>query len=200
MQPYKYPDSPHVRRHGPAGYEAYESYREWLRDDFLFRCVYCLHREKWGKRRGAWHIDHWLSQKAYPDEVVEYDNLVYACAGCNLAKGKRGVPDPCSCLLHDAVEVFENGGIEARTPEARRTIRLLGLDSPEDTEFRSQWIGIYRLLKNYDYKQFLASMGFPADLPDLAKKNKLCPENTRPEGIEESCFALRARNELPDYY
>ena len=197
MQPYQYPDSPHVRLHGPAGYTAYESYREWLRDEFHFRCVYCLHREKWGRRRGAWHVDHWLSQKEYPDQGVEYDNLVYACAGCNLAKGKRGVPNPCSCLLHGAVEVFEDGRIKARTPEAQRTVRLLGLDSPEDTEFRSQWIGIYRL-KEYDYEEFLTWMGYPTDLPDLA--NKRCPENARPEGIEESCFALRARNELPDFY
>ena len=199
MQPYNYPDSPHVRLHGPAGYAAYESYREWLRDEFLFRCVYCLHREKWGRRRGAWHIDHWLSQEEHPGQVGEYDNLVYACAGCNITKGKRGVPNPCLCLLHEAVEVFEDGRIEARTPEAQRTIRLLCLDSPEDREFRCQLIGIYRL-KDYDYGQFLTWMGYPANLPDLAKKDKRCPANTRPEGIKESCLALRARNELPDYY
>ena len=109
------------------------------------------------------------------------------------------MPNPCLCLLHDAVEVFEDGRIEARTPDAQRTIRRLGLDSPEDTEFRSQLIGIYRL-KGYDYQQFLTWMGYPADLPDLAEKDKRCPENTRREGIEKSRFALRARNELPDYY
>ncbi len=132
--------------------------------------------------------------------MLEYDNLVYACAGCNLAKGKREVPNPCSCLLHDAVEVSEDGKIEARTPEAQRTILLLDLGSPEHTEFRSQLIGIYGLLKNCDNEQFLAWMGYPANLPDLAEKNKHCPRNTRPEGIEESCFALRTRNALPDYY
>ena len=197
MQPYQYPDSEHVRLHGPAGYTTYESYREWLRDEFLFRCVYCLHREKWGRRRGVWHIDHWLSQKEFPGQVVEYDNLVYACASCNFAKGKRDVPSPCSCLLHEAVEVFEDGRIEGRTPEAQQTIRVLGLDSPEDKEYRSQLIGIYRL-KDYGYEQFLTWMGYPTDLPDLAKKNER--SNTRPEGIEESCLALRTRNELPDYY
>jgi HNH endonuclease len=199
MQPYTYPNSPHVRLHGPAGYAAYKSYRDWLRDEFLFRCAYCLHREKWSPPRGAWHIDHLLSQEEFPDQINEYDNLVYACAGCNLAKGKRDVPDPCSCLLHDAVEVFEDGRIEARTPEARRTIRVLGLDSPEDTEFRCQLIGIYQL-KDDDYEKFLNWMGYPAKLPDLAAKSKRCPANTRPEGIEKSCCALRERNELPDYY
>jgi len=199
MQPYKYPDSPHVRLHGPAGYTVYGSYREWLRDEFLFRCVYCLHREKWSPPRGVWHIDHRLPQETHADQVVEYDNLVYACAACNLAKGKRDVPDPCSCLLHDAVEVYEDGRIEARTSDAQRTIRRLGLDGPEDAEFRSQLIGIYRL-KDYDYERFLTWMGYPTDLPDLAQKDKRCPGNTRPEGIEKSCFALRSRNELPDYY
>ena len=198
MQPYQYPDSPHVRLHGPAGYAAYESYREWLRDEFLFRCVYCLHREKWSPPRGVWHIDHLLSQAEYPGEVLEYGNLVYACTGCNLAKGKRGVPNPCSCLLHDAVEVFEDGQIKARTPDARRTVLVLGLDSRDYTEFRCQWIGIYRLLKNDDYEQFLTWMGYPTNLPDLASKS--CPANTRPGGIEQSCLARRARNELPDFY
>ncbi len=43
--PFRYPDGPHQRRHGPRGYASYESYRPWLRDEFAFRCVYCLTRE-----------------------------------------------------------------------------------------------------------------------------------------------------------
>ena len=39
---FDYPAPQEKRRHGPSGYRNYESYRPWLRDEFDFRCVYCL--------------------------------------------------------------------------------------------------------------------------------------------------------------
>ena len=42
MEPFDYPVASHQRRHGPRGYSQPESYRPWLRDEFSFRCVYCL--------------------------------------------------------------------------------------------------------------------------------------------------------------
>jgi hypothetical protein len=44
---FRYPMSAHERRHGPRGYQDYRSYKPWLRDEFEFRCVYCLCRERW---------------------------------------------------------------------------------------------------------------------------------------------------------
>ena len=38
-RPFVYPTSPHPRRHGPAGYEDYDSFKDWLRDEFGFRCA-----------------------------------------------------------------------------------------------------------------------------------------------------------------
>ncbi|TVS12285.1 MAG: hypothetical protein EA424_22775 [Planctomycetaceae bacterium] len=58
MVPFDYPAESHARRHGPQGYADYESYRPWLRDEFTFRCVYCLQRERWGQVSGTYHIDH----------------------------------------------------------------------------------------------------------------------------------------------
>ena len=46
MPAYRYPNQTHRRKHGPQGYRAAAEYREWLRDEFLFRCVYCLERER----------------------------------------------------------------------------------------------------------------------------------------------------------
>lgn len=48
--PFIYPAVPHVRRHGPMGYADVTSFRPWLRDEFSFRCVYCLLREQWDWR------------------------------------------------------------------------------------------------------------------------------------------------------
>src|SRR6266702_8310460 len=58
--PFIYPSATHVRRHGPAGYADHAGYRPWLRDEFSFRCVYCLLREQWGQMRGGHAIDHFL--------------------------------------------------------------------------------------------------------------------------------------------
>lgn len=44
---FRYPKDLQRRRHGPRGYLRYESYKPWLRDEFRFRCTYCLCRERW---------------------------------------------------------------------------------------------------------------------------------------------------------
>jgi hypothetical protein len=57
--PFVYPAAPHIRKHAPAGYKNYQDYKPWLRDEFEFRCVYCLHREMWSRDRHAvFSVDH----------------------------------------------------------------------------------------------------------------------------------------------
>src|SRR5712671_2113481 len=96
--PFTYPVVPHVRRHGPQGYADYQSYRPWLRDEFSFRCVYCLLREQWGQMRGGHAIDHFLPMAQHPERANDYDNLVYTCAACNALKRDRLVPDATNLL------------------------------------------------------------------------------------------------------
>jgi hypothetical protein len=64
MTAFDYPPGPHVRRHGPRGYADLESFRPWLRDEFDFRCVYCLLREQWGRTRGTFELDYFRSKGA----------------------------------------------------------------------------------------------------------------------------------------
>ena len=96
---FTYPGGPLVRRHGPSGYSDVQSFRPWLRDEFSFRCVYCLVREQWGKRLGEFDLDHFEPVASSPEASLDYDNLVYSCHACNLRKGKRQVPDPTQALL-----------------------------------------------------------------------------------------------------
>jgi hypothetical protein len=57
--PFAYPTTPHMRRHGPLGYENYQNYKPFLRDEFTFRCVYCLERETWyPNREASFSTDH----------------------------------------------------------------------------------------------------------------------------------------------
>jgi hypothetical protein len=198
MTPFTYPRTRHTRRHGPGGYSNYERYRPWLRDEFTFRCVYCLKREQWGIVRGTYDIDHFVPQSRQPDASIDYENLFYACTTCNTAKGSATVPNPGDCLLDGDVEVRENGAIEGRTPDATKLIRVLGLDDPEYREFRMLWIGVVQMARHHAPESLHAALRFPAELPNL--KLLRPPRNTRPEGIERSYRARRDRGELPDVY
>ena len=127
MQSYSYPAAKHARRHGPRGYFAYESYRPWLRDEFSFRCIYCLIREQWGRTLGAFDIDHFLPQVIEPNKKTEYENLVYSCARCNAVKSSQSIPDPLSVLIEGIVQVLPDGFIETTTTSAEELVEKLDL-------------------------------------------------------------------------
>ena len=196
--PFIYPNTRHVRRHGPVGYTVYERYRPWLRDEFTFRCVYCLKREEWGLVRASYNLDHFRPQAHHPRAALDYDNLLYACISCNSAKRDLLVPNPCDCMLYGQVLVHEDGHIEATTPDAKRLIRVLGLDDSEYCEFRQLWIGIATMARESEPALLQRLMRYPNNLPDLSKLRP--PANLRPQGIQESYQARRNRGELPDIY
>jgi len=197
--PFEYPAAHHQRRHGPRGYTDYTGYRPWLRDEFTFRCVYCLQRERWIPPAAALEIDHFLPVALNPELATEYDNLLYCCSTCNTAKRTRLLPDPTVVLLGETVRVDPDGTIHPLTPEAERLVIGLGLDSATYTEFRLLWIGIVAMAGRHAPDLHLRLIGFPADLPDLAA---LRPPggNTRPGGIAASYFRQRERGELPTTY
>ncbi len=197
--PFLYPLDSHVLRHGPQGYSDYSSYRPWLRDEFSYRCIYCLLREQWGRVRGIYAIDHFLAVSRHPAGITDYENLLYACATCNTAKGDRVIPDPLAVLVGSTVRVEEDGTIHTDNPEAARLIELLGLASPQSTEFRMLWIGIVSLATRYEPDLYRRLMSYPDDLPDL---HALQPPggNTRPDGVGQSAQVRRERGELPAVY
>jgi hypothetical protein len=197
--PFTYPAAPHARRHGPRGYADPESYRPWLRDEFAFRCIYCLVREAWGPLKGLYALDHFLPLVARPDLALEHDNLLYGCVSCNLSKGGLEVPDPLSTLLDGQVKVLEDGSLCADEPQPRKLIEILGLNRPRLCEFRELWIRIIRLAARCDPSLWQQLMGYPPDLPDLSG---LQPPggNFRPEGISQSHLARQQRGELPRTY
>ena len=58
-----------------------------LRDEFTFRCVYCLSRETWYPNgSSSFSVDHMEPQISRPDLLTVYTNLVYACNRCNSLK------------------------------------------------------------------------------------------------------------------
>lgn len=199
MTPFTYPAQPLLRRHGPQGYADTIGFRPWLRDDFCFRCVYCLLREQWGRVRGMFEVDHFLPIVSHPGQELTYDNLLYSCASCNTAKGEDLVPDPGQTLLAGDVQVHEDGTIVARTRAARRLIRVLGLDDSESAEFRFMWLGTIALAEEHAPELHRMLLGFPDDLPDLTR---LRPPggNTRPAGVQQSYFTRRQNGTLQETY
>ena len=197
MAAFDYPDSPHQRRHGPHGYDSPMSYRPWLRDEFTFRCVYCLYREQWGRVTGEFDTEHFLPQVNHPELGAVYDNLLYACHTCNLLKGSRELPDPSQVFTSKTVRVNPDGSIEGLTAEARRVINILGLDSESFREWRVIWMRNVALAQEFDPVHFRRLMGFPDDLPSLEQRP---PGNSRPEGVQQSWYARKQRGELPDVY
>ena len=199
MTPFPYPARPQERRHGPRGYADHGSFRPWLRDDFHFRCVYCLLREQWGRARGTFGIDHFLPVALHPERSLVYDNLVNCCLACNDAQGKRVIPDPCQYLVDGAVTVRHDGSLSVRTREARRIVAKLGLDDRETRAFRALWLGIIDMAERYDPPLYRRLMGYPDDLPNRAR---LRPPggNSRPDGVALSCWARRKEGLLPTTY
>jgi hypothetical protein len=196
MTPFDYPVSPHMRRHGPQGYKRPESFRPWLRDEFGFRCVYCLDRETWHVSTGHWVVEHFLPMVQYPQLALSYDNLQYVCISCNLTKNKRIVPDPLITLLRDTVVCDDDTGrIAGRTPAAAKLIEMMQLDSEECRATRRRWFRVLRVLPERDPDLYREVTAWPLTLPDLSLLRP--PEgNSRPAGVHQSHYARRERGEL----
>ncbi|MFO0810855.1 MAG: HNH endonuclease signature motif containing protein [Gemmataceae bacterium] len=195
--PFHYPASPLVRRHAPRGYRSPIGYRPWLRDEFAFRCVYCLVREVWQPR--DLEVEHFTPTVLAPDRATDYANLLYACRACNAAKAAQRIPDPTRALVGGSMTVEPDGTLTATTPAAERIIDGLRLNVAGYRELRRLWIEIVELARRNDPALHARLLRYPDDLPDLSK---LRPPggNERPDGLRDSHFARRRRGELPATY
>jgi hypothetical protein len=183
---------PHVRRHGPGGWSDYRKYRPWLRDEFTFRCVYCLEREAWRDMRESMHIDH------FKDRKCEYSNLLYLCPACNSQKSDSILPDPCTVALGKCLRVNNDGRIEALNLDGARLIDVLALDDERTVERRRRMIGMMLSFSQSNWTMFVHWMGYPADLPDLTQCAP--PYNDKPDGVTQSHFERKRRGQLPEVY
>lgn len=198
--PFLYPQATSSRRHGPCGYRDYRDYRPWLRDEFSFRCAYCLSRETWSAVKGLFDLDHLQPRQFRADLTLSYENLVYACHRCNSVKGVRAPALPTAVSL----SVSTDGGIHASDRAGQRMIELLSLDDFRSTNFRRMIMGTIRSLFGSvdleDRATLRLWMGLPEDLPDLSRRSPP-GGNTRPGGVAQSWHARRTRGEaLPEFF
>ena len=161
----------------PDGLE-YGKYKEYLRYDFYNQCAYCTMTEAEAQAI-RFTIDHYEPQKARPELVNDYSNLMWACDECNLRKGDRCPPTAARqqglrFFRPDADEFddhFEQDGIRLRSKSATGEFSILCVDLNRQTLRRLREIR-QRLTKceRYVAAGVTALRSFPIDrLPNHIK-------------------------------
>lgn len=197
--PYRYPTQARSRRHGPAGYKDYRDYRPWLEDEFLFRCVYCLKRQKWA-RTDTWSVDHLIPQAEAPERACDYSNLVLTCQWCNNRKLAYSVPDPVAVAYGNCLQVDDSTGqVRSLNEDGEILIRVLKLNSDEHVRTRFDRLRNLSIMARCAPDEWKRMMSFPEDLPNLRRKSPP-GGNSRPEGLDECWYEQRQRNQLPEVY
>ena len=143
---------------------------------------------------GDFELDHFEPQAIKPDKALNYDNLVYACRTCNSIKKASEIADPFPTLVSSNLHCDFDGRLVPSSVDAFRLIEILDLNSPKAIEWRQMWLRIVAMASEQDASLFTMLVGFPRELPDLSRKKP--SSNSRPNGVAESWFAKRQRNEL----
>ena len=201
----EYPTDRHERRHGPLGYADYKSFKPWLRDEFHFRCVYCLWRESWcADGDGSFGVDHVHPRASHPEQSCDYDNLVYACCRCNSVKQDSPLPvDPCDDGWGKHLHTDPDGTVHGITSLGQRTIEICRLNRPALVQARQRMLQLLQELAasgTEDAKSLLRDyLGFPANLPVLSQLHPPSG-NARPEGVAASHYEQKKRGELQETY
>lgn len=179
-----------ARLYNPV-YRNYRSYLDFLRDDFDFRCGYCLHRETWDQP-ASFEIDHWNSSKEPPELRAQYANLVYSCRTCNLQKLQvRLTLQPLRDNLSMHLSYSESGLAVPLTPRGKAFVRQLSLNAQSRVDLRRRWLALWALVLQASKPELVA--GWPTHLPNLTVvRPRLNRVNT-----DRCYFQLRQRNLLP---
>jgi hypothetical protein len=201
------PREPHVRRHGP-NYSDYTRCKPWLRDEFQFRCVYCMFRERW--ERGGWrryHVDHLVPQSVHPSRITDYENLVYSCDICNQFKSDGTMPSPCEVAYGLHYKINDEGEpVSLSGGEGQALIEIIGLNDPDAIAYRRRWIKTMReflALKEeigepIRTEELMRWFGYPDDMPDLRRHMPI--SNCRVEGKHQTYLLRLRRGEIDPLY
>ncbi len=202
---FQYSAEPLRRRHCPRGYASYKSYKPWLRDEFDFRCVYCLCRERWEPNgQDVFSVEHIQPQATSPELATDYDNLIYACLVCNAYRRDEPLllnPDTEAVATH--LQILRNGTAEASTIAGEQLIDVCHLNRPSWIDFRNYVLDLMDLLlqrQSQDAERILQRLlCFPHNLPNLKAKRPPAG-NGRPDSLSTSYFEPRKRGKLPEVY
>ncbi|WDE05431.1 HNH endonuclease [Thalassomonas viridans] len=118
----------------------YREYRPDLRKDFNGACGYCDDNDEF-QDKSTFHIDHFAPKSKFPELELEYENLVYSCRFCNVAKsnkwisndaeishnGVKGFIDPCDDNYDEHIYRDFKGAINAKSSIGAYLVKELNL-------------------------------------------------------------------------
>ncbi len=155
------------RRNNYPRKKSYNKYRNEIREDSQYRCVYCdIHEIEMSyhpeTRDQRMTLDHFRPQSLYKTLSSDPNNLVLCCPVCNNKKaddwpaygqphggsidGNVGYIDP---FLDNRLEYFEiifDGTLKSLKPPANYMIRVLLLNRPAMKKIRSRRIQLHENL------------------------------------------------------
>ncbi|WP_128836223.1 HNH endonuclease signature motif containing protein [Streptococcus sp. DD11] len=117
----------------------------FLKEDFYGQCIYC----GWScLRYGAeyFHIEHILSQKKFPKEIDNYENLALACPVCNTSKHEKVLPHKLNPLSVEFSRLFYRNKVGAIVPNNQ-----LNLDDLKIAKSCISILGLSKELYKLDY-------------------------------------------------
>lgn len=185
------------RKFRPRGYQTYPSFLDWLREEFGYRCAYCGLRERCTESSMAFAIEHIIPQSIDPDGKVKYENLAYACAFCNAAKGKELLFfDPETDRIRKHIKLELSGRFSELTNTGGMHIDFLNLNKPRRVGFRRTiLLSAAALYRESGIDGLAEYFGYPEELPDLRRKRV---EIDFGQEFVNCCSSVRRENaELP---
>jgi hypothetical protein len=126
-----FPADRHERGPDPGPFVEHRSYKTHLQREFSRKCVYCRIPDGL-KGDEAFGVDHYLPKSRFPDLIVAWSNLFYACNVCNTWKGESVstpdlfLPNPCEHRMSDHLQ-YSDSDVEAYTAHGEWLAELLHL-------------------------------------------------------------------------
>lgn len=134
-----------ITRTCDKSYKSYSTYKNALRKDFKGRCAYCNLLES--SITTPFEVDHYIPRDVFKDSWPEldtlYENLIFSCKKCNIAKSNQFTGDISTRKINnedfynpaevDYGEIFyrnDSGGIDSDEPKGKNMITKLKLYKP----------------------------------------------------------------------
>jgi hypothetical protein len=149
-------------------YSNYSYYRQEIREDSLFRCVYCDIHELENGGEEHMNLDHFRPKAIdkFSSLVNDPNNLVWACGGCNNLKsdfwpitdsdfcfvGKEGFLDPFVDSYQEYFLITDDGTLVAEKDPAQYMIMILALNRESRKKFRELRLLKRRLVDEFSRK------------------------------------------------
>jgi hypothetical protein len=118
---------------------SYRSFRAHVREDFEYRCAYCLLFELLAGGEENFELDHFRPTRLFPQEENSFYNIYYSCHPCNQIKrdawppksleaGGIGFVDLCKDDFAEHFSTTEEGQWHGITKSGQYTIDMLRLN------------------------------------------------------------------------